>query len=361
MYDFSNMDFSGLGDFNMFGDLSGMLQGLNIDPAAIAAYAEPAPVAAPVAAPTPTYADVPGLGSIPIDFSSFMPEDYAAAAQAVPENYQYIPETTVTPEPVSGIGAAPDYLSDINPADLAGDIYIDGIGYIPIGALSGQAPIDAPPNYKVKPVSGLDPMGLTLQEKDGRKGFNFVTNKAAIAGFVPVIEGATYQLWNERGKNKVWASGTGEEGLRSVYAAAQDLSARDGKKANWGVKVQLPGQTEWIRVVEDDPGKGFVGGALDVLGDAALGFVVGGPIGAVAAAGLSAAGVNVTDIAAPIIGAALLGPVGGAFVGSAVGSVAQGRSLEESFIRAGLSAVTAGAIETIPGAREALGLSLIHI
>lgn len=226
-----------------------------------------------------------------------------------------------------------------------------------------------------KPVKGLKPEDVQLQTVEGIGGLQFVTNKGNIAsvrekeakekgaagianltGFVPLVEGATYRIRDEKGKDEILYTGIGEEGLRNVYAIAQDLSAKKGKKANWGVEMQVPGTDTWRRVADDDPAKGFLDSALDVLGDAALGFVIGGPIGAAVAGGLSVAGVNVSDIAYPIIAAATpLGPIAGAAVGSGLSSAVQGRSLEDALIRAGLAAGTAGLVEAIPGAKEALG------
>ncbi|MEN6302648.1 MAG: hypothetical protein ABFD96_07995, partial [Armatimonadia bacterium] len=177
---------------------------------------------------------------------------------------------------------------------------------------------------------------------------------ANLSGFVPLVNGATYRIRDEKGKDEIVYEGVGEEGLRNVYAIAQDLSAKKGKKANWGVEMQLPGTNTWRRVADDDPAKG-IGGVLDVLGDMALGFVIGGPIGAAISGGLSVAGVNVSDIALPIIGAATpLGPIAGAMAGSAASSAVQGRSLKDTLMRAGISGLTAGAIEVIPGAKEAI-------
>jgi hypothetical protein len=325
------------------------------------------------------YIEIPGLGSIPLEIPDFSGVD--ASSMYTPEAMAYTPSVyspaadyMSAPEPVAGISTmfAPEAYERAGrfAGEGGGDIELSGLGRV-----GSAADVATTPNYLVRPTAGLDPTGLSFQTVGDQSGFQFVTNKGNAAGvdgkavstkgaagtanpsgFVPYVEGATYRIRDEKGKDEILYTGVGEEGLRNVYALAQNLSATKGKKANWGVEMQLPGETSWHRVADDDPAKSFVNKALDVVGDAALGFVVGGPVGALAAAGLSAAGVNVTDIAVPMILAATpLGPVAGAGIGSFGASVAQGRSLEESFIRAGLSAVTAGAIEKIPGAKEALG------
>lgn len=242
----------------------------------------------------------------------------------------------------------------------------------PTGLGSRQAAWQGSKPQYAKPTKGMSALDVALQQMGDIRGLQFVTNKgnaagikaketkekgavgdANLSGFVPLVNGATYRIRDEKGKDEIVYEGVGEEGLRNVYAIAQDLSAKKGKKANWGVEMQLPGTDTWRRVADDDPAKG-IGGVLDVLGDAALGLLVAGPIGAAVGAGLSVAGVNVSDIAYPILGTMVLGPVAGSMAGSAVSSAVQGRSLEDALIRAGISGLTAGAIETIPGASEAI-------
>lgn len=292
-----------------------------------------------------------------------------------------------------------------------GDLYYNrGVAYDPevMAALSAptatassaptrQAAWQGKKPTNPKPVKGLKPEDVQLQTVEGIGGLQFVTNKGNIAsvrekeakgkgaigipnltGFVPLVEGATYRIRDEKGKDQILYTGIGDEGLRNVYAIAQDLSARKGKKANWGVEMQLPGEEGWRRVADDDPAKG-IGGALDVLGDLALGAIAGvatgglalGPAlaGAAVAGAARAAGLNVTDIALPIVASAVLpglapgiagalGKAGTAAVTAGIGSLGssaiQGRSLEDALIRGGISALTAGVLEGT-GAGDAIG------
>lgn len=297
--------------------------------------------------------------------------------------------------PVATPAAAPAMTSipGLGSIDLSG-IDLSGIGYQSMGLSPDYTPA---PNYLVKPTKGLTAADVALQELAGVPGLQFVTNKGNPAGvknketkekgasgesntsgFVPVVEGATYRIRDEKGKDEILYTGTGAEGLQNVYAIAQDLSASKGKKANWGVEMQLPGQEGWRRVADDDPAKG-IGGALDVLGDLALGAIAGvatgglalGPAlaGAAVAGAAKAAGLNVTDIALPIVASAVLpglapgiagalGKAGTAAVTTGIGSLGssaiQGRSLEDALIRGGISALTAGVLEGT-GAGDAIG------
>lgn len=261
-------------------------------------------------------------------------------------------------------GVGPVDLGGFDPASLGiGDI---GAAAMPAGT-TGQSlssaleVLDAMKRGRYdKPIADMDVQQLS--ELSGLSGLQFVTNKGKAAstkanrsGFIPFVEDAEYRIVNERGKNQVAYSGIGQEGLMGVYNTAQNLSATGGKKADWYVEAKDPSTGTWVKVADDDPPTDVVGSALDIIGDAALGFVVAGPIGAAVGAGLSAAGVNVTDIAVPIILAGSgLGPIAGAGLGSAAASLAQGRSLEESLIRGLTAAATAGLVEGIPGVKTAI-------
>ena len=171
-----------------------------------------------------------------------------------------------------------------------------------------------------------------------------------------VIEGQPVRLVDMR-TGKVVFQGNGYEAADKAIELATALTKAGGNKADWEIQTSQfknPGSGDlqfggaFKTVANEKKNTSFINKALDVLGDAALGFIIGGPVGAGIAAAASVAGVNVSDIAYPIIAVAVLGPVGplatagAAALGSAVSSTVQGRSLEETLIRAGVTGVTAG-------------------
>jgi hypothetical protein len=173
-----------------------------------------------------------------------------------------------------------------------------------------------------------------------------------------LIEGQPIRLVDMRTK-KVVFQGTGYEAAEKAIELAAGLTKAGGNKADWEIQTgqfKNPGSGDLVfgdtfkTVANEKRNKSIFNEALDILGDAALGFIIGGPVGAAIAAGASAAGVNVSDIAYPIIATAALGPVGfagtagAAALGSAVSSAVQGRSVEETLIRAGVTGLTAGAM-----------------
>jgi hypothetical protein len=171
-----------------------------------------------------------------------------------------------------------------------------------------------------------------------------------------LIENQPIRLVDMRTK-KVVFQGIGYEAAQKAIELAAGLTKAGGNKANWEIQTgrfKNPGSGDlqfgdaFKTVANEKKNTSFINKALDVLGDATLGFIIGGPVGAGIAAAASVAGVNVSDIAYPIIATAVLGPVGplatagAAALGSAVSSTIQGRSLEETLIRAGVTGVTAG-------------------
>ena len=171
-----------------------------------------------------------------------------------------------------------------------------------------------------------------------------------------LIEGQPIRLVDMRTK-KVVFQGTGYEAAEKAIELAAGLTKEGGNKADWEIQTgqfKNPGSGDLVfgdtfkTVANEKRNKSIFNEALDILGDAALGFIIGGPVGAAIAAGASAAGVNVSDIAYPIIATAVLGPTGfaatagAAALGSAVSSAVQGRSVEETLIRAGVTGLTAG-------------------
>lgn len=173
-----------------------------------------------------------------------------------------------------------------------------------------------------------------------------------------LIEGQPIRLVDMRTK-KVVFQGTGYEAAEKAIELAAGLTKAGGNKADWEIQTgqfKNPGSGDLVfgdtfkTVANEKRNKSIFNEALDIIGDAALGFIIGGPVGAAIAAGASAAGVNVSDIAYPIIATAVLGPTGfaatagAAALGSAVSSAVQGRSVEETLIRAGITGLTAGAM-----------------
>ena len=114
-------------------------------------------------------------------------------------------------------------------------------------------------------------------------------------------------------------SGTGYEGARAAIDAANSLSISAGNKANWDIQVAGPTMQGFQSVSTDRPNSRTLG--------------------------------LLADIALPIAGSFLpgVGNVLGAAIGSGVSSVAQGRSLEDTLLRAGLTAATAGLVKGIQG------------
>lgn len=114
-------------------------------------------------------------------------------------------------------------------------------------------------------------------------------------------------------------SGVGYEGAQAAIDAASALSASAGNKANWDIQVAGPTMQGFQSVSTDRPNNRTLG--------------------------------LLADIALPIAGSLLpgVGNVLGAALGSGVSSVAQGRSLEDTLLRAGLTAATAGLAKGIQG------------
>jgi hypothetical protein len=154
------------------------------------------------------------------------------------------------------------------------------------------------------------PTGFQFMTDRGRKA-GYGTNKS---GFIAADPNAQYRMFDERGKNKVVAEGTGVDALQNIYTLANQFNKEQGKKANWGIERLNPETGKWERVAENDPAKNVIGKIADVALPIAASFIPG------------------------------VGPVLGAALGSAASSVAQGRSLENTLLRAGLSAGTAGLV-----------------
>jgi hypothetical protein len=277
----------------------------------------------------------------------------------VPQDTGFIPDTpggmVSTLDPNLRNKAVSAGLSPENIAALAGDMRVPP-SYTPPTA---PTPLSAFRNPSEN--AALDWMSL-----DDQLGYFFSTNAANPAdvkgnrsAFVPLDENAGYRLYDARTGQYV-AEGVGAQGLQDVYSTAQNLSATGGTNADWRVEMRKPGSESWSTMARDKPKSDALG---NILGDVALGAGVGllgaatGGLGLAAApaalaggaagGALSAAGANVTDIALPVAGAMIpgVGPVLGSTLGSAASSTAQGRSLEDTLLRAGLTAGTAGLMQ----------------
>jgi len=178
-----------------------------------------------------------------------------------------------------------------------------------------------------------------------------------------LIENQPIRLVDQR-TGKVVFQGTGYEAAEKAIELATALTKEGGNKADWEIQTgqfKNPGSGDLVFgdtfkiVANEKKNVSILNQALDIVGDAALGFIIGGPVGAAIAAGASAAGVNVSDIAYPIIATMALGPlgipattaatVGAATLGTAVSSAVQGRSVEETLIRSAITAATAGVLK----------------
>jgi hypothetical protein len=322
----------------------------------------PAPAPVPTPAPTPTPTPAPVYDPVADMFvrgaNKYVLDEKGNVVQ-VPQDTGFIPDTpggmVSTLDPNLRNKAVSAGLSPENIAALAGDMRVPP-SYTPPTA---PTPLSAFRNPSEN--AALDWMSL-----DDQLGYFFSTNAANPAdvkgnrsAFVPLDENAGYRLYDARTGQYV-AEGVGAQGLQDVYSTAQNLSATGGTNADWRVEMRKPGSESWSTMARDKPKSDALG---NILGDVALGAGVGllgaatGGLGLAAApaalaggaagGALSAAGANVTDIALPVAGAMIpgVGPVLGSTLGSAASSTAQGRSLEDTLLRAGLTAGTAGLMQ----------------
>jgi hypothetical protein len=133
-------------------------------------------------------------------------------------------------------------------------------------------------------------------------------------------------------KGKVLFSGFGPEAARQAVALGQSITDEKGNKAGWMIQTGdrylnadgSVGGTRWNDVAREKVNENTLGKIADVALPIAASFIPG------------------------------VGPVLGAALGSAASSVAQGRSLENTLLRAGLSAASAGAVQAT-GVDKALG------
>ena len=144
------------------------------------------------------------------------------------------------------------------------------------------------------------------------------TNDGDFAGTVMVAPGQKIRMIDRANNNSVVFEGTGPEGAKQAVALANAVSADKGRKAAWAIEADQTNNGDWkIQAYERyDPKKPNLIGGI---------FTYAFP--------------KLADIVLPILGAMIGGPLGAA-AGSAVSSVAQGRSLEATALRAGLAGAT---------------------
>ena len=242
---------------------------------------------------------------------------------------------------------------------------------VPVGAMDSDvmlgndmAMIAAP--APSRPVRGIvspyakpsaTPVLDFVTDRGGQQGYYFVTNagraaktKANPTGFVSVDPNAQYRLVNERGQNVVVTSGTGEQGLRDAYAAAQRLSTEGGKKADWFLERSGP-DGKWTRIADDDPKGSDLGVAGKILGAAlpiATAFIPGlGVIGTIAMQAASGAAGSALAGGDPLKGAVIGGLTagGGQLLGRPIGAALNAPIKTGTAIGTGLGA-TAGNLVT---------------
>lgn len=176
--------------------------------------------------------------------------------------------------------------------------------------------------------------GFFYNPDASRVGQYFTTNRGGAAtakgasGFAEFNPNFEYRLVDKASGNVVY-SGRGVEGLTGVQGAAQRFAQEQGDKGDWAVEQFDPATGQATTVARDTKPSNIVGLIADIalpIAGAILLPGVGGALGGALGTGLGAAG------------------------GSALSSIAQGRSLGDTLLRAGLSGVTAGGLSAISGA-----------
>jgi hypothetical protein len=201
-----------------------------------------------------------------------------------------------------------------------------GAGKVP-GGFAGTSPLEpggattAPPSM----INGLRYIEPTLQAaQPGRFDTPYYaakTNSGDLAAATYAAEGQKVRLVDPK-TGAVLYEGVGPEGAKYATGIANALSEDRGRKASWSIELDKGDSFQQTGYDRKDPKNSLLGTlgdiALPILG-AALMPVTGG-MSAALAAGLGAAG------------------------GSAVSSLAQGRSLENTLLRAGISGLGAGVV-----------------
>ena len=266
---------------------------------------------------------------------------------AMPEQVSMLPFAPEAPAPQpmqppmpSGLGGRQDFMD-------ARDIYMG----------------DAPDRFSLAASNTLanapqrDPVTGLLLNAQGQQGFQFMTDRGRQAGFgsgntgfLTADPNAQYRMFDERGKNRVVAEGTGVDALQNIYNLANQFNTEQGKKANWGIERLNPTTGRWERVAENDPAKGLgivgdiIGGALPLAALAIPGFgklALAAKLGIGAGLGGVGAGIAGND---PLKGAVMggLSMAGGQVLGPALGKGLNIGSQAAGAIGTGIGATTGG-------------------
>lgn len=118
---------------------------------------------------------------------------------------------------------------------------------------------------------------------------------------------------------KVIFEGIGPEAARQAVAIGQDLTDTQGKKAGWNIQTVPVGTNSFKTIANEKVDTNVLGTVADLALPIA-GTLLAGPLG-LGALGLGAAGTAAA----------------GAAIGSGISSAAQGRSLEDSLLRAAIA------------------------
>lgn len=158
--------------------------------------------------------------------------------------------------------------------------------------------------------------------------FNVSSNKGNPTGQVSVSENTPIALVNNRTGELVY-SGVGVDAAKQIETLAADLTKAGGNKATWSVYTAPAGATDssqFAQVAYEKPNKGVLGTVADIALPV-LGTLLALPTG----------GLSLGAGLAGTLGSAAAAGAAGAAGGSALSSALQGRSLEDTLLRAGLS------------------------
>ena len=347
-----------------FGEIPDYLLGPE-EVARLSAMQPPAPVAAPPVAADPTalavtppaadpYAVAPPTSKSGMVVDNFPDQqaalqahewspygvfnpDVAAAApgmigpggfQTPEEYYAWHAKTFGEKEGRRGIpGAAPPVALDPFAQSMAdaraatGDLAVrPPDAYAPTAVNGVPLPFNVPITQPL-PQGVMEPELRPADDRYGTPYYAAMTNSGDFSGAVMAAPGQKIRLVDGKTGEVVY-EGEGPEAARVATAVANSISEDKGRKAIWAIQ----GETGdgWVTQAQDmkDPKNGLLGTladiALPIIG--AMLMPVTGGMSAALAAGLGAAG------------------------GSALSSVAQGRSLEDALLRAAVSGVGAGVI-----------------
>lgn len=183
-----------------------------------------------------------------------------------------------------------------------------GFGVIPGETGYGFADFENPYEYVSAPLSN--------------KG-NPTTQQGLQSNQIRVLPDQPVRLYDNK-TGQVVFEGIGGAGAQQAAAIAQEISNDLGNKASWKIETATPGTSDWSAVATEKENKSVVG--------------------------------KIADVALPVLasalipGGGLLGTILPAAAGSAASSVAQGRSLGDTLLRAAIAGGGAGLGEGVFGA-----------